>query len=45
MNTNRFLYRNARWLYMISVSIRMDFWMLVGKIDKAQQIINEHRNW
>jgi hypothetical protein len=42
---NKFLYRNAYWLYFWLVDIRMTWYIYTGRKEKAAKIINEHRKW
>ena len=42
---NKFLYKNIYWLYFFIASIRMTFYIIVGKEKEAKKIINEHNDW
>lgn len=42
---NKYLYKNINCLYNISVGIRMPYYFLLGKREKARKIITEHMDW
>lgn len=42
---NRFLYKYIKWAYLILSTIRMIYYINIGKKEKAKNIITEHIKW